>query len=114
MKEQSFKKRPKWQIRFHRDRLFFNWIPKICSRLYYGVGEPLWEDKWHTPRCKACPCLEISWLGLMLTFTRGNNDYWERWLWIHKYCNGDEEKAKNSWSWMEIDADESTWFNCVV
>jgi hypothetical protein len=32
-------------------------------------------------------------------------------LWVHKYNDGDAEKAKQTWGWVDYETKESTWNN---
>ena len=107
----SFKKRPKWYVQINDDNLFPSFLPSVHNSIYNRSKEPLWKDKYASPRCELVPCFEIRWLGYTITFTRGNDSLWERWLWIHKYHDGNEDKARETWPWSDILTKESTWYN---
>lgn len=36
-------------------------------------------------------------------------DYWEQWLWIYTYCDGDIDKARETWGWIDFETNKSTW-----
>lgn len=57
----------------------------------------IWKEKWNLPRVEMCPYLEITILNNVLTWYFGDDEYWERKLWLKKYCNGDKLKAKETW-----------------
>ena len=61
-------------------------------RIYYYHSSLRWKDKYSTPRCESNPIYHFSWLGIYITFTRGDHRQWEQWLWINKYHNGDIKK----------------------
>lgn len=105
----SFSKKPNWDFRISKSYRGFIWKPKMHRT--YSLNEPMWKDKFGTPRCERVPYIEIHWLGLCLYIWRGEEHYWEKWLWIHKYNNGDELKAKQTWPWVEFKTKKSTWFN---
>ena len=60
----------------------------------------LWKDKFATPRCESPPEFNIIICNLKFTWIFGDDEYWEQWLWIHNYCDGDKIKAKATWPWV--------------
>lgn len=83
----------------------FRWIP------YYYKQKLTWKDKFGTPRCEREPYFKFEWLWFGLYGVWGDDQYWEQWLWIHKYHNGDVEKAKSNWGWVDFDTKNSTWID---
>lgn len=94
-------KKPKWKWHFYNS--FFRWLPLIQKK------KLRWKDKFGTPRCEWAPSIHIEWLWFALRGIRGDDDYWEQWLWIHYWHNEDVEKAKETWSWVDMETKESTW-----
>jgi hypothetical protein len=72
---------------------------------YWGLS---WKDKDNSPRCERYPKLYITILNTKFAIFFGDDEYWEKWLWIHKYNDGDKVKAKETWPWKTIGG-ESTW-----
>lgn len=68
-----------------------------------------WKDKFSTPCCDKEPTLDVHFLGLCLYMVWGDDQYWEQWLWLNKYCHGDYEQAKSSWTWRDFYTQKSTW-----
>lgn len=101
----SFKKKPGWKIRI--SKVSFLWY--VNFQKSYSLSEPVWKDKFGTPRCEYVPYISITLFGLYIYISKGFDDYWERWLWIHKYNNGDEEKAINTWPWQDMKGN-NTWY----
>lgn len=81
----------------------FKWIP------YFSLLRLRWKDKFGTPRCELKPSLRFNWLGFEISFILGDDQYWEQWLWIKKYNNGDEKKAKENYPWIDVFTKESAW-----
>ena len=82
---------------------FFSWKPII-----YWNRKVKWADKYNTPRVEESPTFRIEWLGFTFECIRGTDEYWERYLWIHKYNDGDEELAEETWPWRNENK-KSTW-----
>jgi hypothetical protein len=78
---------------------------------FFKKNKLLWKDKFETPRCELIPQYRLEWLWFGLNCSWGNEDYWEQWLWIHEYNNGDEEKAKSTWPWIDYETKQNTWIN---
>mgnify|MGYP000205631986 FL=1 len=95
MKKYYFKK-PKWNI-----------TPLINKS--YSLQEPLWKDKYNSPRVEQVPFIEIILFGYSFYFRKGDEDYWERYLWIHKYNNSNEQLAIDKWCWIDGVTRVSTW-----
>lgn len=108
MKTLSFKKRPKWEFIFRFHKYWFVKYPRFFKT--YSLLEPAWKNKFDSPRCEICPKIEINWLWFTILLSCGDDMYWERWLWIHKWCKGDEQKAIETWPWVGGDEKTSTWF----
>ena len=100
----SYIKKPRWERISGIMHYTFNWLPKIRNT------QLRWKDKFQSPRCEMVPIFEISWLWFNLTWCQGNDEYWERYLWIHNYNDGDEYKAIRNWGWQDMDGN-SSWFN---
>ena len=105
-REISYLKKPRWSCSIFK-MIGRNCIPKIYRSPI--LKEPLWKDKNATPRCECIPQIDIRWLGLNIYLYRGNSAYWERWLWIHRYNNGDEVKAKSTWPWIDPKTGKNSW-----
>ena len=69
----------------------------------------IWKDKFGTPRCDCEPGYEFSWLWFTLLRRIGDDQYWEQWLWINHYNDGNEQKAKETWGWTDCVTGQSTW-----
>ncbi len=81
----------------------FRWLP------YFIKGRLMWKDKFGSPRCEKEPHFEIEWLWFGVYGIWGSDQYWEQWLWLNKYCEGDMSKAKATWGWIDSDTKKSTW-----
>jgi hypothetical protein len=92
----------KYRIYFCKDYRF-RLIPEIVA------NRLRWKDKFGTPRCELPPRLEINWLGGSVLFIIGEDEYWEKWLWIKYYNDGDKKKAKETWPWVDLKTRQSTW-----
>ena len=51
----------------------------------------------------------FTWLCFEIYGVWGDDGWWERWLWIHKYNDGDYDKAAETWGWVDVETGESTW-----
>ncbi len=98
-------RKPKWSYRFYKNYRF-QWIPNL-----YRVKKVLWKDKFESPRCEREPQFRIEWLWFGLFGIQEDDQYWEQWLWVHVYCDGNIEKAEQTWGWIDMDTKESTWVN---
>ena len=95
--------------------------PKIhakFSRVFFTEKFPvihknglLWKDKFGTPRVERVPMFELYWLNFSFTVWKGDDMYWEQWLWIHNYNGGDEAKAEQTWPWKDVETGISSWKN---
>ena len=94
----------KWTYNAYKNYRF-RWIPNFQS------NELIWKDKFDTPRCERCPQRTFEWLLWGLISICEDDHYWEQWLWVHKYNNGDELKAKETWGWIDCDTKQSSWKN---
>jgi hypothetical protein len=97
-------KRPKLYTYLSRG-LPFRLIPRLE---WNGL---LWKDKFGTPRCEREPAFNIWWFTFMLNVSLGDDQYWEQRLWVEEYHDGDEEKAKRNWGWVDFETKESTWID---
>jgi hypothetical protein len=95
-------KKPKWKIKFYKN-YFFTFKPILFKT---GLR---WKDKFETPRCESPPRFDFQWLGFGIYGWQGDDDWWEQWLWIYKYNDGDIEKAKETWPWYKWETKESSW-----
>ena len=102
-KYQSDYKKPKWKVRFYKNRRFVL-IPEK-----WRVRELLWKDKFGTPRCEVPPYIRIEWLWFGFHAIQGNDEQWEQWLWVHMYHDGNVDRAKKEWCWIDGQTKKSTW-----
>lgn len=96
--------RAKLSTTFYRLR-YFRILP------FYESLELIWKDKFQTPRCQSIPSFRFEWLWFGIYGQWGDDQYWEQWLWIHEYHDGDVQKAKDSWGWRDIKTNKSTWID---
>lgn len=97
-------KKPDWIIKGYTPTTF-TWKLK-----YYRVPKLRWKDKFDTPRHEQSPQIRIEWLWFGIFLIQGEDDIqWEQWLWIHKYCGGDEKKAEETWPWTNMKTGKSSW-----
>lgn len=96
-------KKAKFKIWFYRQSIFF-WLPKL------SIQKLRWKDKFGTPRCEHVPDLRFEWFWFVVYGAWGDDDYWEQWLWLNKYCDGDYERAKKEWGWTDMNG-KSTWID---
>lgn len=61
------------------------------------------------PRCESEPHFTFEWLWFGIRGVWGDDGYWEQWLWVHRYHNGDVAKAKEKWGWTNMKTGKSTW-----
>lgn len=97
-------RKAKWNHRFYKNYRF-RWLPEFR---YLFLR---WKDKFETPRCEQCPQWTFEWLWWGFIGISEDDHYWEQHLWIHKYNNGDELKAKETWGWIDCDTNKSSWKN---
>lgn len=90
--ERKYIKKPKWKIALYKNT--FQWWPKIY------VHRLTWKDKYG-PVVQSIPTINIIWLIYHIYIYRGDVNHWERYLWIHKFNDGDEEQAKKTWPWKQ-------------
>jgi hypothetical protein len=98
-------RKPKWSIQLYKP-FYFEWKP-----IYRSLKELMWKDKFDSPRCELEPYYKFEWLFFGFRIQQGTCEEWEQWLWVHKYHNGDVEKAKQNWGWIDSKTKESTWNN---
>ena len=103
-KIKSYSKSPKWNFCFYRYS-----IKNAMYDPFFQSNQLEWKDKFHTPRCERLPLIKFNFLFFKLCITQGDDHYWERWLWIHEYNDGDEDKARETWKWKNTDG-YSSWF----
>ena len=96
-------KKPKWTFYLYKNYAF-TWKPH-----YSHIRELLWKDKYDSPRCELEPYYRFEWLWWGFRAQQGDDDGWEQWLWVHKYHDGDVEKAKETWGWIDYNTKKSTW-----
>lgn len=100
-------KKPKYTWQFYR-KMRFSILPNI-------IKTPLlWKDKFNSPRCEKSPSLVVSWLFWEYYGQWGDDEYWEQKLWLDIYCDGDYDKAKKEWGWVDMDTDKSTWDDSII
>lgn len=97
-------KKAKFKLSFYKN-IYFYFIP----RFYYQKLR--WKDKFNTPRCEREPHFKFEWLWFGIYGVWGDDQYWEQKLWIDEYNNGDIEKAKKEWGWIDFYTKESTWID---
>jgi hypothetical protein len=97
-------KKAKFRLTFFTNFRFV-WIP------YFIKQELLWKDKFHDPRCEREPYFRFEWLFWGIYGVWGDDQYWEQWLWVNKYYDGNYQKAKESWGWVDSDTKQSTWID---
>lgn len=97
-------KKAKFKLNFYCNRKF-RLIPHLVNR------QLMWKDKYDTPRCEREPYFEFNWLWFGIYGVWGDDQYWEQWLWVYEYCDGDVKKAKETWGWVDFDTKESTWID---
>jgi hypothetical protein len=100
-----------------------NWIVELFSRYYWiQVGWPIyfkklklgWKDKYDTPRYEWCPGFYIFFFRWQFCIFKVSpvgdiSQYYEQKIWLEKYCDGDYDKAKSTWPWVDGQTKESTW-----
>lgn len=86
-------------------KTYFRWLPFIKNQHLY------WKDKFNSPRVEISPSITIEWLWFGYRGQWGSYQYWEQWLWIHKYCGGNIETAKKEWGWVDVKTQQSTWID---
>jgi hypothetical protein len=85
------------------------WPIKIVR---HGLG---WKDKYDSPRFEYSPAFHIyffSWQFCIFWVSPTDADtdnYYEQVLWCEKYCDGDIDKARASWPWIDGETKKSTW-----
>ena len=94
-------RKPKWTLKFYKTYGF----RKFPTYQHHGL---LWKDKFESPRCEAVPMYCIEWLRIGFYAYQEDDPFWEQWLWIHRYNDGNEQKAKETWGWKTMDG-KSTW-----
>ncbi|MFA5207451.1 MAG: hypothetical protein WC428_02225 [Candidatus Paceibacterota bacterium] len=100
-------KKAKWVFQFYKSYCF-KLIPN------FRKNKLLWKDKFESPRCELIPQFRFEWLWFGFYGAQGNDEYWEQWLWLYKYCNGNIEKAKETWGWTDYYTKKSTWNELYV
>ena len=105
-KEKSYMKKPKFKLSFYKN-WGWNWLP------YFYYNKLLWKDKFETPRCEHEPQFDLKFLWFGIFGIWGDDNYWEQWLWIKYYCDGDIKKAKETWGWTDM-KNKSTWKDDII
>ena len=100
-------KKPKFELRFYKNYIFM-WLP------FFEKRKLMWKDKFATPRCECDPYFNLGWLWWGVRGTWGDDEYWEQWLWVYEYHDGDITKAKKEWQWFDGDTKLSTWDDSYV
>ena len=95
-------KRAKFNLKLYKNYRFL-FLPKLV------YNKLLWKDKFNSPRCELEPSFKFEFLWFGIYGIWGDDDYWEHWLWVNKYHNGDIIKAKNEWGWIDYKTQKSTW-----
>ena len=95
-------KKAKWSFHWYKNYQF-QWKP------YFTKNKLLWKDKWNSPRCEHPPSFTIGWLWWRFYGELGDDHYWEQWLWLYEYCEGNLGLAKRDWGWIDSDTKETTW-----
>jgi len=101
MKKNKLHKPKSYSIKLEIFRIWFGWKPNFVLQ-----RELLWKDKFGTPRVEILPHLIFNWLWLDLYVSKGGEDEWEWWLWLHKYNKGNLREALSSWPWRTIHSEE--------
>ncbi len=81
-------KKPKFRSYWFRTRSLFYWFPVI-----YYCGSVQWEDNNGTPRIIETPYWELHWGYWYFRLSGGKISEWEWYIWVNKYCGGDEGDA---------------------
>jgi len=103
-KTKAMKKYPKPNWSFHFYKYWnFRLIP------HYMHTKLWWKDKYNSPRCERVPHYRFEWLWFGINIEQGDDQSWEQWIWVHKYCDGDIEKARETWGWVSGKTKQSTW-----
>ena len=102
-------------------------IVKVFGRDYYVAwGYPVsikstqlgWKDKFDSPRFEWTPQFSIYLFGLqyivwwnapILDGVVNNDKYYEMILWYLYYSHKDIQKAQETWGWVDMDTNQSTW-----
>lgn len=103
-----------------------DWIIELFNRYYWiQIGWPIyfknlslgWKDKYDTPRYEWCPAYYLYFFRwqfcIFWTSPTGERTdlYYEQMLWCEHYCDGDIDKAKDTWPWINSETKISTWDN---
>lgn len=78
-----------------------------------------WKWKYDTVRYEWAPQFGLYFFGFEFHWWDNaprlsgekysdNDKYYEMWLWTYKGCDGDIEKAKETWGWKDMEGN-STW-----
>jgi len=96
-------RKPKWHFNIYKSKCW-TWKPG-----FYYLNELLWKDKYNTPRTEREPHFTFWWGYWTFEFKQGDDQEWEQYLWITKYCENNFEKAKETWGWIDYKTRLSTW-----
>lgn len=104
-------------VRRTRDKII-----KLFGNYYFiAIGYPLaikwyelgWKDKFASPRYEWSPSFQIYFFKWQFCIWWGNDknvdQYYEMMLWYVIYCKKDLTLAKNSWPWVDLETNKSTW-----
>lgn len=100
-----------------------DWIFKILGNKYWiQIGWPIkitwhelgWKDKYDTPRYEWCPGFYIFFFHWQFCIFKVSpvgdiSQYYEQKIWLEEYSDGDYDKAKSTWPWVDGHTKESTW-----
>ena len=101
-------------VRRHNWRMFGEWFVGWGYPVAFRKVDLGWKDKYGTPRYEWAKQFAIYFFGLEFHIwwvapCGDNHKYWEQWLWTYRYCDGDINKARNTWGWIDMDTNESSW-----
>lgn len=79
------------------------------------VNSLLWKSKYDTPRFEHPAMIHITLFSkyrieIFYDYKDSyyNDDFWEQYLWIKYFCDGDVQKAIDTWEWID-EKNQSTW-----
>jgi hypothetical protein len=83
--------------------------PIVLKRLELG-----WKEKYGTPRFEWLPSIQLYFFMFEFSMFLGNDDYWEQLLWVKYFSDGDVDKGRESWKWIDGISKESTWYEGYI
>jgi hypothetical protein len=79
--------------------------PIVLERLELG-----WKEKYGTPRFEWSPSIQLYFFMFEFSmFLKIEERYWEQLLWVKYFCDGDVNKGRESWKWVDWETKQSTW-----